>query len=91
MDLADFMDIFPEVKVKSLWNLAKHLGVNIDGEQMIEDVEFAAYWDNKEKRGELESFSQNNAQKVQACAPPGCCLDFAIQLSSLTSIPLTMS
>ena len=86
VDLADFMDIFPEVKVKSLWNLAKHLGVNIDGEQMIEDVEFAAYWDNKEKRGELERFSLNNARRVQACAR--LLLDFAIQLSSLISMPL---
>jgi DNA polymerase I len=86
VDLADFMDIFPEVKVKSLWNLAKHLGVNIDGEQTIEDVEFAAHWDNREKRCELERFSLNNARRVQACAR--LLLDFSIQLSSLTSMPL---
>ena len=27
VDLADFMDVFPEVKVKTLWNFADHLGV----------------------------------------------------------------
>ena len=26
IDLADFMDVFPEVKVKTLWNFANHLG-----------------------------------------------------------------
>ena len=27
IDLADFMDVFPEVKVKTLWNFADHLGI----------------------------------------------------------------
>ena len=27
VDLKDFMDVFPEVKVQTLWNLAQYLGV----------------------------------------------------------------
>ena len=52
VDLADFMDVFPEVKVKTLSNLANYLGVmkNPSGNE-IEDVEFADYWDDPaEKR-----------------------------------------
>lgn len=86
VDLADFMDVFPEVKVRSLWNLSKHLGVITEDKHPIEDVEFADYWDNPQNREELKQFSQNNAKKVQSCAK--LLLDFAIQLSSLTIMPL---
>jgi DNA polymerase I len=86
VDLANFMDVFPEVKVKTLWNLAQHLGVKSWQEPPVEEVESALYWDDPQKREELERFSLNNARRVQACA--GLLLDFAIQLSGLTGLPL---
>ena len=87
VDLADFMDVFPEVKVKTLSNLANYLGVmkNASGTE-IEDVEFADYWDNPQKREALKDFSLNNARKIQGSAM--LLLDFAMQLSSLVSLPL---
>ncbi len=50
VDLADFMDVFPEVKVKTLSNLAYYLGVlkSQSGDE-IEDVEFPDYWDDPKK------------------------------------------
>jgi DNA polymerase I len=87
VDLADFMDVFPEVKVKTLSNLANYLGVmkNQSGNE-IEDVEFADYWDDPQKREALKQFSLNNARKIQGSAT--LLLDFAMQLSSLVSLPL---
>ncbi len=87
VDLADFMDVFPEVKVKTLSNLANYLGVmkNRSGNE-IEDVEFADYWDDPQKREALKQFSLNNARKIQGSAT--LLLDFAMQLSSLVSLPL---
>ena len=87
VDLADFMDVFPEVKVKTLSNLANYLGImkNASGIE-IEDVEFADYWDNQQKREALKEFSLNNARKIQGSAK--LLLDFALQLSSLVSLPL---
>ncbi|MGA2682842.1 MAG: DNA polymerase domain-containing protein [Candidatus Bathyarchaeia archaeon] len=87
VDLADFMDVFPEVKVQTLTNLADHLGAqkNISSSE-IEDVEFADYWDDPQKREQLKQFSLNNARKIQASAV--LLLDFAMQLSSLVSLPL---
>src|SRR5208283_2646560 len=87
VDLADFMDVFPEVKVKTLSNLASYLGVmkNQPGSE-IEDVEFPDYWDTQNKRDALKQFSLNNACKIQSAA--ALLLDFAIQLSSLVSLPL---
>ncbi len=87
VDLADFMDVFPEVKVKTLSNLASYLGImkNQSGID-IEDVEFADYWDDQQKREALKQFSLNNARKIQGSAK--LLLDFAMQLSSLVSLPL---
>ena len=69
VDLADFMDVFPEVKVKTLSNLANYLDVmkNQSGNE-IEDVEFADYWDDQQKREALKQFSLNNARKIQSSA-----------------------
>ncbi len=86
IDLADFMDVFPEVKVKTLWNFADHLGVMKEKESIVEDVLLADYWDDRQKREELKCFGLDSACKVQGTAT--LLLDFAMQLASLTSLPL---
>jgi DNA polymerase I len=84
-DLADFTDMFPEVKVKTLANFAEHLGVTSE-QGVVEDVLFAEYWDDPKKRGELERFVMDSAHRVYGMA--ALLLDFAMQLSALTSLPL---
>jgi len=87
LDLADFADEFPDVKVKNLQNLAAYLGVLGGGQEaVIEDVDFADYWDDKQKRTALEAFSLDNARRVNGVAV--ALLGFAMQLSSLVSLPL---
>jgi DNA polymerase I len=87
IDLADFMDEFPSIKVKNLANLANHLGVmKIDQRTIIEDIDFADYWDDKQKRETLKRFSLDNARSLKGTAE--LLLDFAMQLSSLVSLPL---
>jgi DNA polymerase, archaea type len=85
VDLADFMDIFPTVKVKTLWNLSNHLGILKD-KVAIDDVFFTDYWDDTQKREELKRFGIDSARKISGAA--GLLLDFAMQLSTLTTIPL---
>ncbi len=88
VDLADFMDVFPEVKVQTLANLANYLGAaakNASGDE-VEDVEFADYWDDPEKKQRLKEFSMDNARKIRSSSV--LLLDFALQLSSLVSLPL---
>ena len=87
VDLADFMDVFPEVKVKTLSNLASYLGVMKNQfRNEIEDTEFPEYWDQPKKRETLKEFNLNQAQKIQKCSI--LLLDFAMELSSLVSLPL---
>ena len=85
VDLADFVGMFPEVKVKSLANISQNLGV-VDNRWVIDDVLFADYWDKPDKKAELTAFSIDNAHRVFGVA--SLMLDFAIQLSSLTILPL---
>jgi len=87
LDLADFADEFPDVKVKTLQNLAAHLDV-MDTVQhaVVEDVDFADYWDDKQKREALKRFSLDNVFRVKGVAK--ALLGFAMQLSSLVSLPL---
>jgi DNA polymerase I len=87
LDLADFADEFPDVKVKTLQNLADHLDVmKTEQHTIIEDVDFADYWDNKQKRDTLKSFSMDNARRAKGITT--VLLDFAMQLSNLVSLPL---
>lgn len=87
IDLFDFSDEFPEVKMKTLENLADYLGVmKIQERVLIEDVEFADYWDDKDKREILKRFSMDNARCIMGITK--AILDFAIQLSSLVGLPL---
>jgi DNA polymerase I len=87
IDLADYAAEFPEVKVKSLENLADYLGIMKTEERvLIEDMELADYWDDRKKRGILKRFSMDNAHSVIGITR--AVLDFGLQLSSLVGLPL---
>lgn len=87
IDLYDYTDEFPEVKVKTLENLADYLGVmKIEKRVLIEDFEVAEYWDDEAKREALKKFSMDNAHCIMGITE--AILDFAIQLSSLVGLPL---
>lgn len=87
IDLFDFADEFPEVKVKTLENLSDYLGVmKIEERTLIEDVDFADYWDDKTKREALKRFSMENTRCIIGIAK--AILDFAMQLSNLVGLPL---
>jgi len=87
VDIFDFADEFPDVKVKTLENLADYLGVmKLEERVLIEDVDFADYWDDKAKRETLKRFSMDNTRCIMGIA--NAILDFAMQLSSLVGLPL---
>jgi len=87
VDLFDYADEFPEVKVKTLENIADYLGVmKIEERVLIEDFEYAQYWDDPSKRPELLKFLMDNTRCIMGITE--AILDFAIQLSSLVGLPL---
>jgi DNA polymerase I len=87
IDLLDFADEFPEVKVRTLENLADYLGITkIENRVLIDDVDFAEHWEDKEKRETLKRFSMDNTRYIMGITDK--ILDFALQLSNLASLPL---
>jgi DNA polymerase I len=87
IDFFDFADELPEVKVKTLENVADFLEVmKIEKRTLIEDIDLAVYWDDPKKRPVLLKFSRENVQSVMGVTE--AMLDFAMQLSSLVGLPL---
>ncbi len=87
IDLADLAEGMPEVKVKTLWNFLGFLGVSVKEEvRLIEDFEIQKFWASIEARGELLEFAQEYASKILEAAK--ATMDFVMQLSSLTGMPL---
>jgi len=87
MDMLDFADELPEVKVKTLENVADFLGVmKIEKRLIIDEVDFAKYWDDPEKRPQLLRFSMENAECIMGILEG--VLDFAVQLSQIVGLPL---
>jgi len=87
IDFFDFSDELPEVKVKTLENVADFLGVmTVEERTLIEDVEFAHYWEDRKKRPSLLQFSKENIQSIMGIA--SAMLGFAMQLASLVGLPL---
>ncbi|MDI6805812.1 MAG: 3'-5' exonuclease, partial [Candidatus Bathyarchaeia archaeon] len=69
IDLLDYADEFPEIKVKTLENMADYLGImKIEERTLIEDVDFADYWDDKAKRETLKKFSMENTRCIMGIA-----------------------
>ncbi|MGQ9461309.1 MAG: DNA-directed DNA polymerase, partial [Candidatus Bathyarchaeaceae archaeon] len=87
IDFFDFAEDLPEVKVKTLENVADFLNVmKLEKRRFIEDVDFPEYWENSEKRLLLLQFSKENTQCIMGIAD--AMLDFAMQLANLVGLPL---
>jgi len=87
IDFFDFADELPEVKIKTLENVADFLDVTkLEKRTLIEDVDIPAHWENPQKRPTLLKFSKENTQCVMGIAE--AMLDFAMQLSNLVGLPV---
>jgi len=87
IDFFDFAEDLPEVKVKTLENVADFLDVmKLEKRTLIEDVDFPTYWEAPKQRSLLLRFSEENTQCVMGIAD--AMLDFALQLSNLVGLPL---
>ncbi len=87
VDLYNFAEEIHEVKIKSLEEVADYLGVIKKSERTIVPwYEIFVYWDDPKKRKVLISYARDDAISTIGLAEKF--LPFAIQLSSLTGLPL---
>lgn len=87
VDLYNFAEEIPEIKVKSLDEVADYLGVMRKSDRvLIPWHEIPKYWDSRELRDTLIRYARDDAVSTLLLAKEF--LPFAIQLSSLTGLPL---
>ncbi|OYT52093.1 DNA polymerase [Candidatus Bathyarchaeota archaeon ex4484_135] len=88
VDLYDFAEKdLPAVKVKTLENVADYLGVMpLEGREVLDPPDVKFYWEDKSKKPRLVKFCEDNARCIMGIGRS--VLEFALQLSNLTGIPL---
>ncbi|MEM4567378.1 MAG: DNA polymerase II [Sulfolobales archaeon] len=87
VDLFDFIEEMGEIKVKSLDVVAEYLGVMKRGERvLIPWYEISKYWDDPSRRELLIKYAVDDVKSTMGIADK--ILPFAMQLSSLTGLPL---
>ena len=87
VDLYDYAKDLPEVKVRTLENVAEYLGVMKKSERvLIPGEEIYKYWDNPKLREKLIEYCLDDVRSIYLLAKE--ILPFAIQLSSIVGLPL---
>lgn len=87
VDLYDFAEELPEVKVKTLENVAEYLGVMKKSERVIiEWTEMPKYWDDPKLRPIFLKYAADDVKATYGLAEKF--LPFAMQLASVTGLPL---
>jgi DNA polymerase I len=87
LDILDFADELPEVKVKTIENLADFLSIKkINQQTTIDETEYAAYWDDSTRRSELIKFAVERAECIIGIY--GRMFNYAAELSKLVGLPL---
>ncbi|HDN75995.1 MAG TPA: DNA polymerase II, partial [Acidilobales archaeon] len=87
VDLYNFAEEIPEVKIKSLEEVSDYLGIMKKSERvLIPWYELYKYWDDKSKRDILLKYARDDVVSTMGLAEKF--LPFAMQLSSLTGLPL---
>ncbi|RLI13990.1 hypothetical protein DRO33_00205 [Candidatus Bathyarchaeota archaeon] len=88
VDLYDFAEKdLPAVKVKTLENVADYLGIMpLEGREVLDPPDIKLYWEDEARREKLIEFCRDNVRCVMGIGRT--VLEFAVQLSNLTGIPL---
>ena len=87
VDWYDYADEFPEVKLKTLENIADYLNaLKLEKSTLFDETETSMYWENRQKRPILLKHSEENTASIMGITD--AMLDFAIQLSSLVGLPI---
>ena len=87
IDMFDFADELPELKVKTLENMIDILGVkSLEEQKIIDEIEHSDFWDDKERRGELIEYAAEKANCILKALME--MLIYAVELSRLVGLPL---
>jgi len=85
LDMLDYADELPEVKVKNIENVAAFLDIRLDA-VLPDELELAEMWNSPQDRRMLVNCANANAHAILKMTERF--LEFGMELSSLTCMPL---
>ncbi|MEM2863936.1 MAG: DNA polymerase domain-containing protein [Candidatus Bathyarchaeia archaeon] len=86
IDLRDLAEDIPDIKLKTIDELARFLGLEAGERPILEAMEIPEYWRRANGRSFLFNYIEDNVRLLYAIAEEA--LPFLIQLSSLTGMPM---
>jgi DNA polymerase, archaea type len=85
VDLLNFADDLYDVKIKTLENVAKYLGVGLSDGGSIDETAYFDYWSKPDRRPTLVKHIEAVAETILKIGQEA--LDYVIQISSLSGLP----
>jgi DNA polymerase, archaea type len=85
VDLLDFAEDLYDVKIKSVENTAKYLGIEVPKTKPIDETSFYTYWSKPDLRNALVEQVEQKAGTIFKIGQEA--IDYVIQLSGLCGLP----
>jgi len=85
VDLLNFAEDLYEVKIKTLENVAKYLGIGLSDEVSIDETGYFDYWSRPDRRQTLVKHIEAQAETILKIGQEA--LDYVVQISGLSGLP----
>ncbi len=85
VDLLNFADDLYEVKIKTIENVAKYLGIQLSDQRPIDETAYFDYWSKPDRRKILVQHVQQQTDTILKIGQEA--IDYVIQISALSGLP----
>jgi len=85
VDLLNFADDLYDVKIKTIENVAKYLGIRFSDEKSIDETAYFDYWSKPDQRKILVKHVEAQTETILKTGQEA--IDYVIQISALSGLP----
>jgi len=85
VDLLNFADDLYDVKIKTVENVAKYLGIQVTKENPIDETAYFDYWSKPDERKILVKHVEEQSETILKIGEEA--IDYVIQISALSGLP----
>jgi len=85
VDLLNFADDLYDVKIKTVENVAKYLGIQLSEEKTVDETAYFDYWSKPDERKILVKHLEEQTETILKIGQEA--IDYVIQISALSGLP----
>jgi DNA polymerase, archaea type len=85
VDLLNFADDLYDVKIKTIDNVAKYLGIKLSSSKSIDETAYYDYWSKPDERPLLAEHLERQTDTIMKIGEEA--IDYVIQISALSGLP----